>query len=191
MEHNRSRPPGRILALDPGRSRTGIALSDPEGCAATPLETVSGPPGRVVDRVLELIASHQVTAVVIGLPRLPSGDEGEIAGLSRLFAERIERAAGVPVVLRDETLTSWEAEECLRAQGRPARRPEGGRGRNGGTGPHGRRRRGARTQPGEVDRIAAAIILQEYLDELRRAGVAPADRAQGDPQGDPDEPARS
>ena len=161
MEHSQSRPPGRILALDPGRSRTGIALSDPGGRLATPLETVSLPPVRLVAHVLELIARHQVAAVVIGLPRLPSGDEGEVAALSRYLAEKIGQAAGVPVLLRDETLTSWEAEERLRARGEAA----GRRGRP--------RERGSRARRGEVDRIAAAIILQDYLDEVERAAQQP------------------
>ena len=168
MGHNESRPPGRILALDPGHSRTGIALSDPEGCLATPLETVSAPPGRLVTHVLELIARHQVTAVVIGLPRLPSGDEGEVAALSRHLAERIGRAAGVPVVLRDEALTSWEAEELLRGPGEAAARRGSGLPR-----PSRRRGRSGRARRGEVDRVAAAIILQEYLDELRRTAQRP------------------
>lgn len=149
MEHNRSRPAGRILALDPGRARTGIALSDPEGRLASPLETVSYRPGQLVDHVLALIARHEVVAVVIGLPYLPSGDEGEIAVLSRQLAERIRRGADVEIVLRDETLTSWEAQSLVQGTGR-------------------RRRTGARARAGEVDRLAATLILQDYLDELRR-----------------------
>jgi len=151
MEHNQSRPAGRILALDPGRARTGIALSDPEGCLASPLETVSYAPAKLVDHVLDLITRHEVVAVVIGLPRLPSGDEGEIAVLSRELAERIRRRAEVKIVLRDETLTSWEAQSLVPSANRR------------------RRHATPRARRGEVDRLAAALILQDYLDELRRA----------------------
>jgi putative Holliday junction resolvase len=162
MTHDRSRPAGRVLALDPGRMRTGIALSDPEGLLASPLETVSGRPRELVDHVLDLIARHEVVVVVIGLPRLPSGDEGEIASLSRDLADRIGRGSGATVVLRDEALTSWEAQGLLRGEGR-------------------RRGRGGRADPGEVDRLAATLILQDYLDELRRTRGQPGGREEGQP----------
>ncbi len=163
MEHNRSRSAGRILALDPGRARTGIALSDPEGLLASPLETVSLQLGGLVDHVLELIARHEVVAVVIGLPRLPSGDEGEIATLSRALAERIGRRAGVEVVLRDEALTTWEAQSLV---------PDAGRRRRGS---------GRRGRSGDIDRLAAALILQDYLDEQRRARGRPGESEGGRP----------
>ncbi len=153
---------GRILALDPGRVRTGLALSDPEGLLASPLETVSLPPRKLVDHVLALIERHDVCLVLIGQPRLPSGDPGEIAALSADLARRIRARARVPVLLRDESLTSWEAGALIH---RDRERPRG---------PGSARSRKAAKE--RVDRTAAALILQDYLDEARRAGRAEEER---------------
>ena len=143
-----SRSSGRILALDPGRRRTGIALSDPAGSLASPLETVSLPLRSLLQHIRGLIAEHAVYCVLIGYPRLPSGDPGEIAALSEEIALRLRRSTDVEVVLWDETLSSWEAERLLSESS--ARR---------------RRDRGA------VDRLAAALILQDYLDHRGSSGV--------------------
>jgi len=147
---------GRILGLDIGLRRTGVALSDPGRTLATPLETVESGARALVDRLLEIIREQAVGRVVIGLPRMPSGDEGEVAELARAVGAQLERAAGVEVVFQDEGLTSWEAGEILRRGGRrPGAPPSRG----------GRRGKGGRS--GEVDRLAAALILQEHLEGLR------------------------
>jgi putative pre-16S rRNA nuclease len=146
---------GRVLALDLGARRTGIALSDESASLASPLETVELPLKRLIAHIRELIVTHNVATVVVGLPRLPSGDLSEIGSLAYEVARRLEINPQLQVVLWDETLTSWEAEELLRAQGRG--RPADGR----------KRRRG-KYDPGEVDRVAASLILQDYLERHRK-----------------------
>lgn len=130
---------GRLLALDPGKKRTGIALSDPSGRIATPLETVSLSPRKLIAHLAQRIAEYEIESVIIGRPELPSGDESEIGALAAEIGRRLEEETGVAVVFWDETLTSWEAEEIIKE-------------------------RGGREKPGEVDRLAAALILQDYLN---------------------------
>ena len=93
---------GRALALDPGRRRTGLALSDASGRLATPLETVELPPREPIAHVAKLIDQHGVRVVVIGHPRLPSGDSGPIAELAQRLAAGIAAATSAEVVLWDE-----------------------------------------------------------------------------------------
>jgi putative Holliday junction resolvase len=166
-------PAHRILAVDVGLRRTGIALSDESRTLACPLETVSLAKRELVRHLLELIHVHDVDRVVIGLPRQASGDEGEVAALARDIGARLGHAAGVAVVFQDEALTSWEARQILRERGTGRSSAS----RRDAT-PAGRRTR--RTQRGEVDRLAAALILQEYLDAQRPAagpGSAPGGAA--------------
>jgi putative Holliday junction resolvase len=143
--------------LDPGRRRTGIALSDPTGRLASPLETVELPLSRLVRHIRTLIEQHAVVEVVIGYPRLPSGEAGEIAALAEKIADHLRRTGTVAVALWDEALSSWEAERLLATGG-----DAGGK-----VPPRGRGARRAR-EKGAVDRLAAALILQDYLDD--RAG---------------------
>ena len=100
---------GRVLAIDPGRRRTGLALSDPGRRLATPLATVELPLRKLLAHVRDLIDQHQVREVLIGWPRLRSGEGGEIAALSEKIAARLKRSTAVRVHLWDEALTSWEA----------------------------------------------------------------------------------
>ena len=157
--------PGRILALDLGKRRTGIALGDVDGGLASPHSTVDLPLAKLIDHLRTLVVSEQVGLVVIGDPRLPSGDESEIGIYARQVASRLE-AVGLSVVLWDEGLTSWEAEEILRAK-RPARRT-GKLGTRGGAARGGAARRRLAQDRGEVDRLAAALLLQDYLDHHRQ-----------------------
>ena len=146
---------GRILALDLGKKRTGIALSDAAASIASPLETVELSLRRLITHITQLIDTHSVREVVVGLPKLPSGELSEIGGLAEEVAKRLRRLPDLVVILWDETLTSWEAEQILREQGRG--RPAG-------------KRRGRRNRydPGEVDRVAASLILQDYLEQRSR-----------------------
>ena len=153
----------RVLALDPGLRRTGIALSDPSARLASPLETVELPPRRLIEHICSLIEDHGVGLVLVGLPQLPSGQKGEVAQLAEHLADRIHRRAGVEVLLWDETLTSWEAESILKGSAKdPDRSFRGG-------GPIRRKGRAKRVRdrPGAVDRLAAARVLQDYLDTRR------------------------
>jgi putative Holliday junction resolvase len=168
-----SRADRRILALDVGLRRTGVALSDTTNTLASPLETVSLAKAELIRHICGLIREHDAGLVVIGLPQLPSGDEGAIAPLAREIGQALERETGVAVRYQDEALTSWEAESMLARGGRrgASRRPNPGR----------EHRRRARTRKGEIDRLAAALILQEYLD-TRAGHHPPGPNGAGEPE---------
>lgn len=138
-------PQGRILAIDLGTRRIGVALSDPTATIAAPLETIS-PAGerRAAERVADLCRHHGVTLIIVGWPRNMDGSRGPAAQQAEAFAERLRTVAAVPVELWDERLSTAAAERTLIEAG--ARREE---------------RRQSR------DRVAAAVILQGYLDARR------------------------
>lgn len=133
----------RALGVDLGDVRIGLAVSDVLGLIARPLETLScvGPKKdvqRVAARALEL----EVNVIVVGLPLMMSGDDGERSLAAREFARQLERrVGGVRVELQDERLTTVEAERTMIEDGVPRRR-----------------------RKSKVDPIAAALILQGYLD---------------------------
>lgn len=133
----------RILGIDHGTVRIGLALSDELGMLAHPLETVSEPQG--LRRISEVVRDRGVTAVVLGLPLRLDGTEGSAAERVRLFLAALRPLipAEIPIHLRDESLTTVTASGQLRAAGRKTKdhRPV-------------------------IDQAAAAVILQEYLDEL-------------------------
>jgi putative Holliday junction resolvase len=136
--------PGRVLGLDLGDSRIGVAISDDERRIAVPLGTVrTGAPGDV-RAVAELVREHGVGLVVVGHPLLLSGEAGEQAHHAERFAGALRGILPVPVELHDERLSTVEAERALREAGATSRE-----------------RRGA------VDRSAAAVILQSWLDADR------------------------
>jgi putative Holliday junction resolvase len=136
---------GRVLGLDLGDARIGVAISDPERRLAVPVGTihVGQPPGEL-KAVAALVAEHDATLLVIGLPRSMSGDEGPRAALAREFGAALEAAVRVPIEFQDERLSTVEAERALREAGVTGRE----------------RRR-------VVDRSAATVILQAWLDAHR------------------------
>ena len=136
--------PGRVLGLDVGDARIGVAISDEARRMALPLGTVrTGAPADV--RVIaDLIREHGVTLVVVGHPLLLSGEAGERAHHAERFAAAIGQALAVPVQLQDERLSTVEAERALRESGMKGRD----------------RRR-------TIDRSAATVILQAWLDADR------------------------
>ena len=100
----------RVMALDYGAVRCGVAMSDPSGTLATPLPVVErAGTKKGLTRVADLVASHDVACVVIGLPLSLSGDEGPQAAETRDFAERLGRRVNVPIELYDERLTTVQA----------------------------------------------------------------------------------
>ncbi len=135
----------RLMGLDVGDSRVGIALSDPLGATAQPLKTVDRDDGTVAS-LAELVKEFDVERIVAGLPLLMDGSEGRQAESVRMFVERLAGTVDVPVTLVDERLTTREAEAVLLEGG--ARRGE---------------RRGA------SDRVAAALILRAYMDGVPEA----------------------
>jgi len=132
----------RSLGVDYGTKRVGLAISDSLGLTARPLAVV--PRSSVVDEVRSLVQEQDVVTIVVGLPTGLGGDEGMSASEARELAKELATATGVDVVLRDERYTSRIAESALLESGM--------------------RRRKRRES---VDKVAAAIILQDYLDSTR------------------------
>lgn len=138
---------GRRLGVDVGTVRVGVALSDPQGVLATPLTTLSRDQRADADlqRLVELVAEHEVVEVVVGLPRTLAGRHGPAAQAAQAYASALaERIAPVPVQLTDERLTTVAATRSLRAGGVAGRR-----------------------QRAVVDQAAAVHILQSWLDGPR------------------------
>jgi putative Holliday junction resolvase len=140
-----SPPPGRVLGLDLGEARIGVAVSDPERRMAVPAGTiqVGRPPGEL-QAIAAMVRERGAVLVVVGHPLSMSGASGPKARQAESLAGAIEAVLDVPVVLHDERLSTVEAERAL--------------GEAGVKGP--RRRR-------VVDSAAAAVILQGYLDAHR------------------------
>jgi putative holliday junction resolvase len=108
----------KVLALDFGRARTGVAVSDPTGTIARPLDVVSGGD---IGRIVELIDEHGVERVVVGLPLTLAGERGEQARETQAFVDALAAATAVPVVTFDERFTTDLAEQT------PADAPEDAR----------------------------------------------------------------
>ena len=101
----------RVLAVDHGAARCGVAVSDPTGMLATPLVAVKRPDSkRGLAAVVRLVEDYGAERVVVGLPLTLKGEEGEQAERARTFAEALERRVSVPVELYDERLTTRLAE---------------------------------------------------------------------------------
>jgi putative Holliday junction resolvase len=102
----------RVLALDYGEARCGVAISDPTGTLATPLEAVEQPGSRRgLERLARLVRNEHAERVVVGLPLTLAGEEGEQATLTREWAARLGELVSVPVELHDERLTTRQAEQ--------------------------------------------------------------------------------
>jgi putative pre-16S rRNA nuclease len=108
----------RVLALDHGTVRIGVALSDPSGTLATPLPVIEPPEPSAVS---EIVAEHGVERVVVGLPLHLSGEEGSQAALARTFCGELEAMLDVPVETYDERLTSRMADASRRGGAGAAR----------------------------------------------------------------------
>jgi putative Holliday junction resolvase len=143
---------GVILAIDYGQKRLGLALSDERRLASHPFETWTRTNRRRdLARLRELVRQKGVSRIVVGLPLHLDGTPSEMSEEARRFAARVEKALGLPVELMDERLSSWEAYETMAAAGA---------GKRSGRGPT--ERTGKSQQPA-LDKIAAAIILRDYL----------------------------
>jgi putative Holliday junction resolvase len=103
----------RVLALDHGEARCGVAISDPTGELVTPLDVVAQPDTRRgLQQLADIVREREVGVVVVGLPLTLAGEEGAQAQAARLFAERLGRRLDVPVELHDERLTTRMAERA-------------------------------------------------------------------------------
>ena len=152
------RPPGRgtrrVLGIDLGERRIGVAVGDLETRTASPFATLSRGKDIAEDSavIARLAAEQDVEALVVGLPLDMDGGEGPQATRTRAWAEAVAAATGLPLRLRDERLTSERAEHRIGSAGR---------GRSGGP-PSAAQRESHRAR---IDREAAALILQDELDE--------------------------
>ena len=137
---------GRLLGVDWGERRIGLALSDETRTLAQPLTTLTRRTGKrfPMRQLLGLMDRHAVTGVVLGLPLDLEGAEGEAAGAVRTLAAAIAQHSGKPVDLWDERLTTARALNAVRDMGGTTR------GRKDG-----------------VDALAATVLLQHYLDAKR------------------------
>jgi putative Holliday junction resolvase len=158
----------RILALDYGRERIGMAIASAEARMAEPLGTLE----RInrnedMRRLREIVRENGVKQIVVGLPLRLDGTRGEMAEEATRFAGRVRKQFGLPVEMVDERLTSWEAERLLEEQmgrvsyvstplktGRDSAPPEKRKKKQGKI---------------SVDAMAAAVILREYLEQKATA----------------------
>ena len=153
--------PGRILAIDYGRRRIGLAVSDAMGLTAQPLATLVRTNRRNdLRRLRQIVRRHEVRRIVVGHPVHLDGTAGEMAAEAARFAARIEKELSLPVELVDERLSSWEAEQILTAAAVSSARQRGAWQQ-----PRGPARR---RSPGAVDQVAAAVILRDYLERARK-----------------------
>lgn len=138
----------RVLCIDHGKKRHGLALSDGLRLTARPLGSLERPPSRAEEfaRIREIVEREGVNLLVVGLPYNMDGTPGTNAPDIVSWARALTDDLGVDIVLQDERLTTVEAERHLR---------------NTGRGP------GKRTR-GEVDAVAAAVILRDFLEALSR-----------------------
>ncbi|MFZ0410162.1 MAG: Holliday junction resolvase RuvX [Candidatus Acidiferrales bacterium] len=143
------KPIPRILAIDYGRKRIGLALSDELGLTAQPLLTLERINRREdLRRLRDICGKHSVARILVGHPLHMTGKAGEMADEAARFAARLKKELAIQVELADERLTSWEAEQIMAETKGSARR-----------------------KSKHLDDVAAAILLREYLE--RKRGAAP------------------
>jgi putative Holliday junction resolvase len=135
-----ARPGRKLLGLDLGERRVGVAISDDIGIFASPSETIDLR-HTTLRRVAELVERHGVAGIVVGLPSTMGGEEGFQARETRAMAAEIEALVDVPIRFWDERLTSAIADQLMYQN-----------------------RRAKRRKKEERDAIAAAVMLQGYLD---------------------------
>lgn len=146
----------RVLALDVGERRIGVAVSDPTGTLARPLTAIfRASRQQDFEAIARLVEEYEVERIVVGLPLSLDGSEGPQARQIRRYAQRLAQAITVPLVFWDERYSTVTAEEMLRVAGKRSRRTRRGQ------------RRPAR---GDVDATAAAVLLQAYLDAQASSG---------------------
>lgn len=136
----------RILGIDLGRARIGVAVSDELGMLAHPVETIAAT-GNPERRIAELVREKDAERVIVGLPRHMNGSAGIGATEALAFAKKLQELLPCEVLTWDERLTTTAANRALRESGKKTR--------------HSR---------GVVDQVAAQMILQGYLDSLPSGG---------------------
>jgi putative Holliday junction resolvase len=149
-----------VLGIDYGRARIGLALADAQTALPRPLDTLK----RInrnedMRRLREIVRTHGIKQIVVGLPLRLDGSRGEMAEEAARFGERIRKQLGIPVEMVDERLTSWEAERLLE--------DHSGKVFHDAKASRKKRRESTRAS---VDAMAAAVILKEYLEREQIAG---------------------
>jgi len=135
----------RILAIDYGTKRTGIAVSDPLQIIANGLDTL--PTDKVLDFLTQYLAAEEVDTIVVGEPMYPDGNPAQIAHLVVGFVRQLRRAfPQVEIAMQDERYTSEEAKEAIRQSGVGQKK---------------------RRDKSLVDKISAVIILQNFMEKQR------------------------
>jgi putative holliday junction resolvase len=136
---------GRVLCLDYGERRIGVAISDPSRTIASPLTTLVRRRGKRPPwpELAAIVSEREVEEVVVGLPLEMDGSEGEWAEEVRRFGSEVARRTGLPVHWVDERLSSVEAERAVRESGLPRRKRE---------------------EKARIDASAAALILRSFLE---------------------------
>ena len=133
----------RSLGLDIGDKRIGVALSDPQGILASPFTIINRKDERLdIEAITDIISQQQVKQIIVGLPRSMDGSIGKQAEKVKTFVQKLCGHTEVPVLFRDERLTTVSAKRLMRAVNTPKTR-----------------------EKARYDAIAAALILQGYLDE--------------------------
>lgn len=136
---------GRILAIDYGERRVGLALSDELGIIASGIGTL-GNDASLLPQLVRLVEDRGVAGIVLGLPLTLRGEQGDVARNVQAFAEQLRAAVSLPVQLIDERFTSSMATQAIRDMGVGKKK---------------------RRDKGKIDEIAAVILLQGYLDSKR------------------------
>lgn len=135
----------RLLALDVGDRRIGVAMSDPDGILASPLTTLERQAkDRSLEEILRIAEENDVAEIIVGIPYLMSGRVGPQARITMDYADKLAQRTDLPIQRVDERLSSVQAERMIRETG--ARPSE---------------------DKGKIDAAAAAVILQAYLDSNR------------------------
>lgn len=139
----------RVLGLDLGSKRIGVAVSDRSGTIATPLTVISRSksPSHDYAAIAKIVEEEEVVAIVVGLPLNMDGSAGSSARNARIEGERLATVVGVPVYVHDERRSTVEADRVLME-----------------------RNMNAQNRRQVVDKVAAAVILQSWLDSRRADG---------------------
>lgn len=137
---------GRILSLDVGNRRVGIAMSDESGLLAHPYMTIERSSGQAERKIIECIRNFGIRSIVVGLPLDELGNKTTQCAKIETFCRRLERRVTIEIIFLDEYLTTQEAEALVTNK----------KGRRGSPKQNNKK--------GVIDRMAAAILLQSYLD---------------------------
>ena len=133
----------KVLCVDYGTKRVGLAISDDTGAMAFPLETISST--HAIENICHIIREKKVTQLVVGLPIHMDGREGNKSKEAREFGKQLERTTGLIPEYVDETLSTYEAEQELKE-----------------------RKMSPKKRKQVIDQVAAQKVLQEFLDHKKR-----------------------